>query len=60
MKLAQLIPWGNLSLLSESLKMVRVDSSACILYCVSNFICGTDESSSILSRIKLSCEVPSW
>lgn len=46
LKTAQIIPCGHLSVFSESLRMVRSESNVCVVACLSNFICSSDESQS--------------
>ena len=52
LKAAQIIPCGNLSLLSEALAKVRQESSVCVLSCMTNFLCGSDETSPVATRIE--------
>ena len=51
MSSAQQIPCQKLEIFAESLRSVREESNVCIVSCLSNFMCSSDESATISLRL---------
>ena len=49
---AQVLQCGRLEVLSESIKLIRAESTICVLSCVTNFLTSGDGSSNISQRVE--------